>query len=197
MLCVGEMTWPSGDKYIGDWEEDKRNGHGLYLFTSGNRYKGQYVMGRKVRMAWNYGDQPLTDSRRVSVSFGGRKGKMQVISILVNSREIKETAKGHITLPMETSSQADGSLENRMDPAIKHSLMEIFSMEAGKKAKGMEFLFLLSQMVQGIKQGMQKELDKVDGIKLNQFLIIQTLSRKQKCIFYLPSWFLFLCRPKI
>ena len=42
------MTWPSGDKYIGDWEDDRRNGHGLYLYTSGNRYKGQYVLGKKV-----------------------------------------------------------------------------------------------------------------------------------------------------
>ena len=25
-----------------------RSGHGLYLYTSGNRYKGQYVSGRKV-----------------------------------------------------------------------------------------------------------------------------------------------------
>ena len=112
------------------------------------------------------------------VSSGGRKGKMQEISMLVNSRETKGMAKGRITLPTETSSQADGSPENKMDLAIKRSLMETFLMEAGRKAKGMEFLFLLSQMVQGTKQGMQKELDKVDGIKLNQFLIIQTFSRK-------------------
>ena len=48
ILPLGEMTWPSGDKYIGDWEDDRRNGHGLYLYTSGNRYKGQYVLRKKV-----------------------------------------------------------------------------------------------------------------------------------------------------
>ena len=46
---TGEMTWTSGDKYIGDWEDNVRSGHGLYLYASGNRYKGQYVRGRKVR----------------------------------------------------------------------------------------------------------------------------------------------------
>ena len=45
----GEMTWPGGDKYIGDWEDDTRHGFGLYLYHSGNRYKGQYVGGQKVR----------------------------------------------------------------------------------------------------------------------------------------------------
>ena len=49
MQGQGEMTWPSGDKYIGDWEEDARHGFGLYLYGSGNRYKGQYVSGKKVR----------------------------------------------------------------------------------------------------------------------------------------------------
>ena len=42
------MTWPSGDKYIGDWEADTRTGHGLYLYSSGNRYKGQYLNNKKV-----------------------------------------------------------------------------------------------------------------------------------------------------
>ena len=48
MQGQGEMTWPSGDKYIGDWEGDTRHGFGLYLYHSGNRYKGQYVNGQKV-----------------------------------------------------------------------------------------------------------------------------------------------------
>ena len=46
----GEMIWPTGDKYIGDWEGDTRHGFGLYLYQSGNRYKGQYVAGKKVRI---------------------------------------------------------------------------------------------------------------------------------------------------
>ena len=45
---TGEMTWTSGEKYIGEWENDRRNGDGLYLYSSGNRYKGHYVLGKKV-----------------------------------------------------------------------------------------------------------------------------------------------------
>ena len=44
----GEMRWPSGDTYVGDWEADTRHGFGLYLYSSGNRYKGQYVNNKKV-----------------------------------------------------------------------------------------------------------------------------------------------------
>ena len=47
MHGVGEMTWPSGDKYIGDWDQDNRQGFGLYLYASGNRYKGSYVGNKK------------------------------------------------------------------------------------------------------------------------------------------------------
>ena len=58
------MTWPSGDQYVGDWVNNQRlkndvevehhhpnktrSGHGLYLYSSGNRYKGQYLAGKKV-----------------------------------------------------------------------------------------------------------------------------------------------------
>ena len=59
-ISKGEMTWPSGDQYIGDWVNNQRlilprilfyfyrSGHGLYLYSSGNRYKGQYLAGKKV-----------------------------------------------------------------------------------------------------------------------------------------------------
>ena len=34
----GQMTFPSGDVYTGDWVKGKRTGKGLYLFhESGNR----------------------------------------------------------------------------------------------------------------------------------------------------------------
>ena len=65
----GEMIWPTGDKYIGDWEGDTRHGFGLYLYQSGNRQ--QYVAGKKVRV--NYCPvrvTPVTGSvGRLSVLF--------------------------------------------------------------------------------------------------------------------------------
>ena len=38
MHGTGEMTFPNGDKYTGDWNQGKRSGHGLYLYSNGNRY---------------------------------------------------------------------------------------------------------------------------------------------------------------
>ena len=127
------MTWPSGDQYIGDWENNQRfeygeqsiyleisinaanaqhfvatfdwlkiyrSGHGLYLYSSGNRYKGQYVAGRKVnlvyflrhncfgirfaalRMVFRILIQAIF--RRVLVSFGGRLGYTQGRSLSAN-----------------------------------------------------------------------------------------------------------------
>ena len=35
-----------------DWLKIYRSGHGLYLYSSGNRYKGQYVAGRKVNLVY-------------------------------------------------------------------------------------------------------------------------------------------------
>ena len=44
----GEMTFPNGDIYTGDWVGGRRTGVGLYLYQrSGNRYKGDYVDGAK------------------------------------------------------------------------------------------------------------------------------------------------------
>ena len=37
MHGTGEMSFPNGDKYTGDWNDGKRSGHGLYLHSNGNR----------------------------------------------------------------------------------------------------------------------------------------------------------------
>ena len=83
-----------------DWLKIYRSGHGLYLYSSGNRYKGQYVAGRKVnlvyflrhncfgirfaalRMVFRILIQAIF--RRVLVSFGGRLGYTQGRSLSAN-----------------------------------------------------------------------------------------------------------------
>ena len=30
----------SGDKYIGEWKDGKRNGHGVYYYHNGDKYDG-------------------------------------------------------------------------------------------------------------------------------------------------------------
>ena len=41
----GQYTYKNGDRYDGDWVDDKRHGHGVYYFASGNRYDGDWVDG--------------------------------------------------------------------------------------------------------------------------------------------------------
>jgi len=40
--CYGTYTFPSGDKYVGEWKDDKRNGQGTYTYADGNKYVGQF-----------------------------------------------------------------------------------------------------------------------------------------------------------
>ena len=33
--CFGTYTWANGDKYVGEWEDDKLYGRGTYTFANG------------------------------------------------------------------------------------------------------------------------------------------------------------------
>ena len=37
--CVGTYTWPNGDKYVGEFRDDKLNGQGTYTFANGTIWK--------------------------------------------------------------------------------------------------------------------------------------------------------------
>jgi hypothetical protein len=40
--CVGTITFPSGDKYVGEYRDNKRSGQGTYTFPNGAKYVGEY-----------------------------------------------------------------------------------------------------------------------------------------------------------
>ena len=40
--CFGAYDFPSGDKYVGQFKDGKRNGQGTYTFANGNKYIGQF-----------------------------------------------------------------------------------------------------------------------------------------------------------
>jgi hypothetical protein len=40
--CVGTFIAPSGEKYVGEFRDDKRHGQGTYTFPSGEKYVGEY-----------------------------------------------------------------------------------------------------------------------------------------------------------
>jgi hypothetical protein len=44
----GTYTWGDGsqwkgDKYVGQWKDNKRNGQGTYTYANGDKYVGQYI----------------------------------------------------------------------------------------------------------------------------------------------------------
>ena len=36
----GTYTFASGERYVGEYKDDKRNGNGTHTFANGNRYEG-------------------------------------------------------------------------------------------------------------------------------------------------------------
>ncbi|MDA8818133.1 hypothetical protein N9N27_05025, partial [Planktomarina sp.] len=38
--CFGTYTLANGDKYVGEFKDDKRNGQGTYTYASGDNYIG-------------------------------------------------------------------------------------------------------------------------------------------------------------
>jgi hypothetical protein len=45
--CFGTITYPTGNKYVGEWMNDKRNGQGTYTYTNGNKYVGEFENGKR------------------------------------------------------------------------------------------------------------------------------------------------------
>ena len=44
--CFGAYTFDDGDKYVGEWKEDKMHGLGTYTWANGEKYLGEFRDGR-------------------------------------------------------------------------------------------------------------------------------------------------------
>jgi hypothetical protein len=44
--CTGTRTFPDGNKYVGEFRDDKPNGHGTYTIADGTRQVGEFKDGR-------------------------------------------------------------------------------------------------------------------------------------------------------
>jgi hypothetical protein len=40
--CFGAYDYPSGNKYVGQWKDNKQNGQGSITFANGDKYVGQF-----------------------------------------------------------------------------------------------------------------------------------------------------------
>jgi len=43
----GTHTWPDGEKYVGEFKDDKQHGQGTYTYADGEKYVGEYKDGKK------------------------------------------------------------------------------------------------------------------------------------------------------
>ena len=44
---LGTHTYANGEKYVGEYKDDKRNGQGTYTWPNGNKYVGEFKDGKK------------------------------------------------------------------------------------------------------------------------------------------------------
>ena len=40
--CVGTSIYANGNKYVGEWKDDKKNGQGTYTAANGDKYVGEF-----------------------------------------------------------------------------------------------------------------------------------------------------------
>jgi len=43
----GTLSWDSGDKYIGQWKDNRQEGEGTYIYANGDKYVGEWKNGRQ------------------------------------------------------------------------------------------------------------------------------------------------------
>ena len=43
----GKFIWPDGREYIGDYKNDKKEGHGVLTWPDGRKYDGSWKNGRQ------------------------------------------------------------------------------------------------------------------------------------------------------
>ena len=42
----GGYAWDNGDKYEGEWKDDKMHGKGTIIFANGGEYAGEHIDGK-------------------------------------------------------------------------------------------------------------------------------------------------------
>ncbi|CAI2378862.1 unnamed protein product [Moneuplotes crassus] len=76
----GTYDWNNGpekgDRYVGDWVNDKREGYGIYYFANGNKYEGEWMKDNKHGlgvMTWADGN-----TYKGECKVGNRSGKGKI-----------------------------------------------------------------------------------------------------------------------
>ena len=44
---IGTYTYSNGNKYIGEWKDDKQHGQGTFISANGDKYVGEWKDGKE------------------------------------------------------------------------------------------------------------------------------------------------------
>ena len=47
--CFGTLTFDSGEKYVGEWKENKKHGQGTYTYADGRKDAGEWKEDKFVK----------------------------------------------------------------------------------------------------------------------------------------------------
>ena len=61
----GTYTFANGDKYVGDFVDDRREGKGTLTWVNGDKYEGDFVDGKREGegIFYNYEDGKVTEGK--------------------------------------------------------------------------------------------------------------------------------------
>ena len=62
----GTYTFPDGEKYVGEWENNKKHGQGTYTFPDGSKYEGEF----RERLPNGQGTTPSLVVQNMKVNSG-------------------------------------------------------------------------------------------------------------------------------
>ena len=114
--CYGTYTWPDGNKYVGEFKEDKRNGQGTFTFLNGSKYVGEFKDGKmqgQGTYTWvdgnkyvgNMMDNKLYGQGTYTFANGDTYAGSFTDNPSTNEHEFNEWIRSNLTLQSNTSTK--------------------------------------------------------------------------------------------
>ena len=100
--CFGTYTVANGDKYVGEFKDDKRHGQGTYSYGPNSKWAGDKYVGE-------FKDDDITDKAPIPLPMG--------TNTLVSSKIINDTDKAPMPMPVEANTSVSTRMTKQTDKA--------------------------------------------------------------------------------
>ena len=109
--CFGTYTFADGDKYVGEWRDDKRNGQGTFTFADGDKYVGEFKDNTKHGQGTYYhlADDEFKVAKYVGEFRDGKRNGQGTFTFADGRREVGEFKDGVLD-GYAIQYRADGSI---------------------------------------------------------------------------------------